>query len=204
MSYSSKQRGSSDMLSVIIATKDCERRLVPTLAALVSGAAQGLVRDVIVADGGSKDETAKIADIAGCAVQVSDASLAARLTAAARAARGPWLMFLRPGTVLDPAWIDDTARFVEQAEERGDAEHHAAVFRRTPGMSLHRSALAEVLMVLGSRLIRPRPEQGLVIFKRFYDRLGGHRDRADPEADLMARIGRKRIVVLRSGALTAG
>ena len=191
------------MLSVIIATRDSERRLVPTLAALVSGAAQGLVRDVIVADGGSKDETAKIADIAGCAVQVSDASLTVRLTAAARAARGPWLMFLRPGTVLDPAWIDDTARFVEQAEERGEAERRAAVFRHTPGMGRQRSALAEVLMVLGSRLIRPRPEQGLVIFKRFYESLGGHRDGTNPEADLIARLGRKRIAVLRSGALTA-
>ena len=45
------------VLSVIIPTLDCERSLVPTLASLVSGAAVGTVRDVIIADGGSRDAT---------------------------------------------------------------------------------------------------------------------------------------------------
>lgn len=38
------------MLSVVIATHDSERALLPTLAALVAGAAAGVVREVIVAD----------------------------------------------------------------------------------------------------------------------------------------------------------
>ena len=54
------------MLSVIIATRDSERALVPTLAALVSGATAGLVSEVLVVDGGSRDDTAKVADVAGC------------------------------------------------------------------------------------------------------------------------------------------
>ena len=54
------------MLSVIIATLDSERALVPTLAALVPGAMAGLVSEVLVADGGSRDETAVVADVAGC------------------------------------------------------------------------------------------------------------------------------------------
>ncbi|MEA2873185.1 MAG: hypothetical protein QOH67_3161, partial [Hyphomicrobiales bacterium] len=45
------------MFSVIVATYDSERALVPTLAALVPGATAGIVREVIVADGGSRDET---------------------------------------------------------------------------------------------------------------------------------------------------
>ena len=54
------------MFSIIIATHDSERALVPTLAALVPGATAGIVREVIVADGGSRDETEQVADIAGC------------------------------------------------------------------------------------------------------------------------------------------
>ena len=50
------------MLSVVIATHDSERALLPTLAALVAGAAAGVVREVIIADGGSRDETCEIAD----------------------------------------------------------------------------------------------------------------------------------------------
>src|SRR5207244_2986253 len=54
------------MLSVVIATHNSERSLLPTLAALVQGAAAGIVREVIVADAGSRDATAAIADGAGC------------------------------------------------------------------------------------------------------------------------------------------
>ena len=67
------------MLSVVIATHESERELLPTLAALVPGAAAGAVREVIVADAGSRDQTAEVADIAGCRVIVSPAPLGARL-----------------------------------------------------------------------------------------------------------------------------
>ena len=46
---------------------------------------------------------------------------------------------------------------------------------------------------------RPRPEQGLLIAKEFYAALGGHSPTAaDPERDLIRRIGRRRIVRLPS------
>ena len=54
------------MLSVIVPTNESERILVRTLACLVPGATAGLIRDVILADAGSTDETAEIGDIAGC------------------------------------------------------------------------------------------------------------------------------------------
>ena len=53
------------MLSAIIATYQSERALVPTLAALVPGAATGLISEVIVADANSSDATAEVADIDG-------------------------------------------------------------------------------------------------------------------------------------------
>ncbi len=66
------------MLSAIIATHESERALVPTLAALVPGATAGLLGEVIVADAGSRDATAEVADIAGCRFIASDASRWAR------------------------------------------------------------------------------------------------------------------------------
>ncbi|MGZ3352996.1 MAG: glycosyltransferase, partial [Xanthobacteraceae bacterium] len=59
------------MLSVVIATHDSERALLPTLAGLVAGAAAGVVRDVVIADAGSRDATGAIADGAGCHVLIS-------------------------------------------------------------------------------------------------------------------------------------
>jgi len=189
------------VLSVIIATQDSERVLVPTLATLVSGAAAGVVREVIVADNGSRDATAEIADIAGCELTVSQAPLAKRLREAAATARATWLMFLRPGTVLDASWVEEAARFVEQVERQGKVDSRTAVFRMAPSMGIDRSAVVEALAMLGAALSKPRPEQGLIIFKRLYDRIGGHRDdAADPERDLIARLGRRRIVRLRNAA----
>src|ERR1700704_3257398 len=117
------------MLSVIIATEDSERLLLPTLSALVPGALAGIVREVIVADAGSRDENAAVADGGGCRVLVSKAPLGARLKSSATDARGPWLMFLKPGAVPDATWVDDTRHFVQDAEHSIHEQAPAAVFR---------------------------------------------------------------------------
>lgn len=187
------------MLSVIIATQDSERALVPTLAALVSGATAGLISEVLVADGGSRDDTAAVAEIAGCNfMDMDDATTAQRLKAAAAKARAPWLLFLRPGTILDEPWIRDAQRFMERVS-RTDS---AAAFRRgAPTQSSLRDALSLLATALGARA---RPEQGLLIGQEFYKSLGGHAETApDPEADLIRRIGRRRVAKLSAIAYSA-
>jgi len=188
------------MLSVVIATHDSERALLPTLAALVAGAAAGVVREVIVADAGSRDATAAIADGAGCRVLTSAQTRGARLKAAAATARAPWLLFLAPGTVPDATWIEDTRRFIQQAELRGCAATYAAAFR--PGPATFRPALLEAFALLRAALgARPDASQGLLIARSLYDALGGHRDVAEPERELGRRLGRRRVVLLRCGAV---
>jgi glycosyltransferase involved in cell wall biosynthesis len=192
------------MISVVIATHDSEEALVPTLAALVPGALAGIVSDVIIADGGSTDDTAKVADVAGCRFVSSTASLGDRLKSAAALARASWLLFLQPGVVPDAAWIDEATRFVQQADAVGVAAR-AAVFRPA-ALSGARSTVAEALALLAAAMMkRPRPAQGLLISKRHYDALGGHRaDLTDPECDLIRRIGRRRIALLRCAATKVG
>jgi glycosyltransferase involved in cell wall biosynthesis len=176
------------MLSVIIATRDSERPLVRTLAALVPGATSGLITEVLVADAGSRDDTPAVADIAGCKLLAGDDPLGRRLQAAADAARAPWLLFLQPGIVLDTPWIGEMRSFVE----RPVRDFHAAVFRRAlPAQSAWREAIALVASTVGTRLL---PEQGLVIAADFYHQTGGHSEHAaDPESDLLRRIGRRRL-----------
>jgi glycosyltransferase involved in cell wall biosynthesis len=189
------------MLTVIIPTHNSERALVPTLAMLVPGALTGTVREVIVADAGSTDATSDVVDIAGCDIVVSQAPLAARLKSAAASARGTWLLFLRPGVVLDAAWLEEVTRVVENAVMRGTVDTHAAVFRRaSPDTS---EPLGRQLFgVLAAALRGPHPDQGLMISRQAYDRIGGHRvEAADPERDLMRRLGRRRIVTLRTAAI---
>jgi len=187
------------MLTVIIPTHNSERTLVPTLAMLVPGALTGMVREVIVADAGSTDATAQVVDVAGCGIVVSDAPLATRLKAAAAAARGTWLLFLRPGVVLDAAWVEEATRTVETAILRGTTASHAAVFRRAPDTD--ETLPRQIISLVAAAWRGPHPEQGLMISRDAYARLGGHREGvADPEAELLARIGRRRTVTLRSAA----
>ncbi len=188
------------MLSVVIPTLDSERVLVPTLAMLVPAAMSGAVREVIIADGNSTDGTLEIADVAGCTVAASSEPLGKRLRAAAAMARASWLMFLRPGTVLDTTWIDETMRFIEEAE--GGETGAAAVFRKAVSPRASYPVVREIIGLLRfSLLARVGPSQGLVINTTLYEELGGHRDKAsDPEADLLARLGRRRLLMLRSGA----
>ena len=73
-----------------------------------------------------------------------------RLKAAADAARAPWLLFLAPGIVPDVTWIDETRRFIEEAELRGRAGTYAATFR--PDLAPFHSPLVEALALLRSAL----------------------------------------------------
>ena len=156
------------MLSVIIATHDSERTLMPTLAALVPGAMTGLVSDVVVADGGSQDDTEVVAEHAGCNFMMVEGALALRLNRPAKrrgragscsCGRAPCSMRLGLG---------DTQRFVERPANTGTA----AVFRRgDPARAGLRDALSLLAATLGKR---PSPEQGLLIAKPLYTSLGGH------------------------------
>jgi glycosyltransferase involved in cell wall biosynthesis len=188
------------MLTAVIATHESERTLVRTLAALVPGATAGLVAEVIVADAGSRDATAEVADIAGCRFLASAEPLGARLRAAAMSARTPWLMFLRVGTVLEPGWIAAAERFIADADMLEGAAK-AGVFRPPAVGDLLRPGLAEILAILRVALGGgARPEQGLLIARRFYEEIGGHPERDDAEAALLKTIGRRRVAMLAAGA----
>ena len=188
------------MLSAIIATHESERTLVPTLSALVPGVTAGLLGEVIVADGGSSDATAEVADIAGCRFMTSGHNLGARLKAAAASTRSPWLLFLRAGCVPEPGWIDAADRFII-ATDLLDGAERAAVFRPPGAADLLHPRLFELAALL--RVIfggGPKPEQGLLIARRFYDQIGGHSGGSDAESAILRKLGRRRIEMLSTGA----
>jgi glycosyltransferase involved in cell wall biosynthesis len=187
------------MLSVIIATHDSERSLVPTLAALVPGVTAGLLGEVLVADAGSRDATAEVADIAGCRFVASDETLGTRLNAAAASTRGPWLMFLRSGTVLEPTWVGVVNSFIEKADLM-DSAARAAVFRQHSASDVMRPGLAEAWAALRASFAAPSPQHGLLVARALYNEIGGHPPDQDADAALLRRIGRRRLVRLGAQA----
>ena len=188
------------MLTVIIPTRESERALVQTLAPLVAGATAGLITEVIVADAGSTDATAEVADLAGCRYLAGSGETGQRLKSAAREARAPWLLFLRPGTVPEPGWIEAIESFIGSGRETAQA----AIFRLRAD-EFAEPGIAAVLRALRSALFgaSPGPAQGLLIARRLYDEIGGHGASEDAEKALLARLGRRRIALLPAAARAA-
>ena len=113
------------MLTVIIECQDHEPELAQTLAALVAGAVEGLVSDVVVLDHGSSDGTSKVADAAGCRFY-SQWDIKDIL----RAARGEWLLLVEPGARPQAGWIDEVAEYVSL--NKGPARFTASRGYRRP------------------------------------------------------------------------
>lgn len=89
------------MLTIIMECRDNEAELAQTLSALVAGAVEGVVRDVIVLDHGSGDGSSRVADAAGCRFLTSW-----DMKDVVRSARGDWLLLLEPGARPLAGWVD--------------------------------------------------------------------------------------------------
>jgi glycosyl transferase family 2 len=189
------------MLSVIVPTNGTERPAVATLAALVPGAATGLVREVLLVDRGDNGVIERVAEVAGCRFLAFEGSRAAAFAAGAREARSSWLMFLHAGAVLETGWIEETTRFIERVSDSG--RPRAGVFRYTRSPYSERG-LREGLKFVARMIAGPWADQGLLIARDHYERLGGHKGEARrSEARLLRRLGRSSLTRLRSRIIVA-
>jgi Glycosyl transferase family 2 len=189
------------MLSVIIPTEGVEQRAVATLAALVPGAAAGVVREVLLVDRADTGVIERVADVAGCRFLRLEGTRAAALAAGARHARSPWLMFLHAGAVLDSGWIDETAQFIQGVSTSG--RPRAGIFRYAPSPCADTS-LRDRLKFVARMIAGPSPDQGLLIARDHYDRIGGYApDARHSEARLLRQLGRSSRTLLRSRIIVA-
>ncbi|MFH7320002.1 TIGR04283 family arsenosugar biosynthesis glycosyltransferase [Desulfurivibrio sp. D14AmB] len=183
-------------LSVIIPTLNEAARIEATIAALGQG--EGV--EVIVADGGSRDRTPKLAAAAGAVVLQTSAGRATQQNMAADRARGPYLLFLHADTLPPPGY----QQLIRQA--LGDPATVAGAFRlgiEGEGVNLR---LMEWGANLRSRLRQlPYGDQGLFMTKRIFAELGGFAELPIMEDyELVDRLRRRgRVVTLAEPVLTA-
>lgn len=102
------------MISVVIATHNDARALGPTLESLVPAAVDGVVREVVVADAGSTDDTLEMAEDAGARVTRSAGPAEARLVDGCKAARADWLLILETSAPAPHGWEDAARRHIER------------------------------------------------------------------------------------------
>ncbi len=163
---------------------------------------RGLVREVIVVNGGSSDTTCAIAEETGARLIEAQAGRGGQLAAGAEAARSDWLLFLHGDTTLDESWGDEVHTFIGSV---GRTAMKAAAFKFTLDDYSRTARLLEYVVHIRCKLLAlPYGDQALLISRHFYQNIGGFR--AMPlmeDVDIVRRIGRKRLVFLKSKAITS-
>ncbi len=171
------------------------------LAALAAARRAGLVAEVVVADGGSSDATPSVAAGGGARLVVAARGRGSQLAAGAEAASSPWLLFLHADTALEAGWEAAARSFMAAA---GSAQR-AAVFRFVVVDEDVAARRLEALVAWRCRVLGlPYGDQGLLIHRDLYKRVGGFRPLPLMEdVDIVRRIGARRLVVLEAAALTS-
>lgn len=186
------------MLAVIVPTLNAAETLPACLQAV------GEDLPVAVVDGGSQDDTRKIARMVMADVLQTPAGRGLQLAAGADAAIGgntEWLLFLHADTVLQPGWREAVATFIADPQNAG----RAAYFRLAFDDDAPQARRVERLANWRARTLGlPYGDQGLLIAAPFYRSLGGFRPLPLMEdVDLVRRIGKDNLVPLDAVALTS-
>lgn len=185
-------------LSIIIPTLNAAPMLAGTTEALMEGVAMGLVRELVISDGGSGDQTAKAAKDLGAVWVSGPASRGGQLARGARAASAPWLLFLHDDTWLAPGWADAVLTHMNESPTQ------AACFRlafRSDARAARRVARWANWRTRALGL--PYGDQGLLLSRALYDAVGGYPEQPLMEDVAIARALKGRVATLPIDARTS-
>ena len=176
-------------LSIVMPTLAAQDALLRSLPALTEGLHSGLIRELIVSDGGSNDATLRMAEAAGARIVTGDPSRGGQLRRGADLAEGDWLLFLHADCVLPEGWSDAVAEHLGQGGP--------AAFRLGFDADGFAPACVSSWANLRSRLLGlPYGDQALLISRDEYDAAGGYADIPLMEDVAMARALRGKVTLL--------
>lgn len=187
-------------ITVIIPTLNAADRIGPCLGALGQGLFEGLIREVILTDGGSADAIEVVADETGATLVKSPKGRGTQLAAGARAAKGSeWLLFLHADTVLATEWP------VAVLEHLKTTPEHAACFRLRLNSPALIARWVEGWANARTRLLGlPYGDQALLIRRSLYEQIGGYAEIPLMEdVEIAGKLGRRRIRMLACDAVTS-
>lgn len=183
-------------ISVVIPTLNGEHDLPHALSALGEGLQAGLIREVIFADGGSVDGTLALGDQAGARVVPGAPGRGGQLRAGCAAAQGDWLLILHADTALGEGWAEAA---LNHLSDQGRAGYFKLRFR---ARGIAPRLVAGWANLRAGVFGLPYGDQGLLISRHLYDRVGGFAPIPLMEDVAMARALRGCLVGLNACAHT--
>ena len=188
-------------LSIIIPTLNAAKVLGPTLDALAQMESVGLIKELVVSDGGSEDGTQTAVIKAGANLVEVAPGRGGQLRAGADAARGEWFLFLHADTVLARGWSDNVRDFIA----RPNSFEVAGYFEfALDDISISARRLERLVRLRNSLFGLPYGDQGLLLSKHLYQSIGGYQNYPLMEdVDIVRRLGRRALIPIGSRATTS-
>ncbi|MBT4740309.1 MAG: glycosyltransferase family 2 protein [Rhodospirillaceae bacterium] len=185
-------------LSIVIPTLNAAGQLSSCITATTQWPT---TPQLIVVDGGSNDDTVRLARDAGATVLASDPGRGQQLAQGGTAATGQWLMFLHADTELQDGWVSEVRAFIDEEPNK----HRAAAFRFKLDDDAPQARRVERMVAWRCRALGlPYGDQGLLIHRDFYEQLGGYRSLPLMEdVDLVRRVGKQRVHIFEAAAVTS-
>lgn len=180
------------LVSVVIPTLNSHDELAGCLPSLSEGLSAGLIRELIISDGGSADGTLALADEAGAIVVSGSRSRGGQLRRGCAQAQGAWLLVLHADTILIEGWTADVIQLIESGAGAG-------YFR----LGFRAKGIAPKIVAgwanLRSKLLGlPYGDQGLLIRRSVYEGAGGY-----PDIPLMEDVALMRALPAKPQAMQA-
>lgn len=185
-------------LSVVIPTLNSADELARCLATLTEGLNAGLIRELIITDGGSTDATLSLAEKAGAEIVKGVKSRGGQLARGCAASNGDWLLVLHADTQLADGWSE--AVLAHLSESTAKAGYFALRFR-APGFFPR--VVARWAMLRSRVFGLPYGDQGLLIPRSLYQHVGGFADIPLMEDVHLARQLKGHLVCLEATATTS-
>ena len=162
-------------LSIVIPTLNAAAALPQTAEALLAGATSGLIKELVISDGGSIDETLEVARELGAVIATGSAGRGGQLARGVAAASGEWVLLLHGDTHLAQGWEKVVFAHISQHPRK------AGWFR----LRFRAAGFAPKVVAAGANLRSrilglPYGDQGLLISQDVLAQAGGI-----PELELM-------------------
>ena len=186
-------------LSIIIPAYNAEEVLPLCLTSLMPGLESGLIREVILVDGGSEDQTRRLAEGAGATViSAPEKGRAAQLRQGVEQARGDWLLFLHADTALSRDWAERAKAHIEERPDKAAA--FTLAYRSDHPMA---KVVARRANWRARTLGLPYGDQGLMLSRKLYKDVGGYPDVSFMEdVKIVRSLGKQRLTLLSAEART--
>ena len=185
----------SEKITLIIPTLNASNTLDATLKS-----ASKFFKNIIVVDAYSKDNTVKIAKKYKSKILLCSANRGKQLHRGAQKANSDWFLFLHADTIINKNSYKEILNFIKIENNI----NKAAYFKLKFNDKNYSSLFVEKIVYLRNIIFKlPYGDQGLLISKNFYKKIGGYKELPIMEdVNIIKRIKYKNLIIINSYIIT--